>query len=92
MKQLYLIAYDISKNKIRNKVADLLTQYGERINLSVFECMLTVKQKEKIIDELDKLINPKTDSIRIYFICSLCYSKSMVLGRSDPPDDYSVFI
>ena len=92
MKQLYLIAYDISRNKTRNKVADLLAQYGERINLSVFECFLTVKQKERIIEELRKLINPKTDSIRIYFICSKCYSKSIVIGRSDPPEDYSVFI
>ncbi len=92
MKQLYLIAYDISKNRTRNKIADLLAQYGERINLSVFECLLTAKQKEHIIEELHKLINPKTDSIRIYFICSACYSKSIVIGRPDPPEDYSVFI
>ncbi len=92
MKQLYLIAYDISQNKARNKAADLLAQYGERINLSVFECMLTQKQKDQIIDQLEAMINPKTDSIRIYFICNQCYSKSIVLGRSDPPEDYSIFI
>ena len=92
MKNLYLIAYDISSNKMRNKIAELLEQYGERINLSVFECMLSHRQKEEIIDTLGSMINPQTDSIRVYFICKTCYGKSTVIGREEPPGEYYTFI
>ena len=35
---MYVISYDISENKIRNKVAKILEGYGKRIQYSVFEC------------------------------------------------------
>ncbi|NPA44864.1 MAG: CRISPR-associated endonuclease Cas2 [Chlorobi bacterium] len=91
MKNLYLIAYDISKNKIRNKIADTLSQYGERINLSVFECMLTHVQINNLTEKLEEIIE-KTDSIKIYFICSTCYSKSRILGRKEYPGETNIFI
>ena len=92
MKHMHLIAYDITRNKTRNRVAELLEQYGTRINLSVFECMITHRQKQEIIRQISELINPKTDSVRIYFICSACYAKSIIIGRPDPPDQYMVFV
>ena len=33
-----LVAYDISSTRRRNKVVKILSMYGERVNLSVFEC------------------------------------------------------
>ena len=90
-KQLHLIAYDISNNKKRKKISDLLDRYGERINLSVYECMLTDVQKEDIINQL-KVIMDKNDIVKIYFICSTCYSKSIHLGKKEPPKETNVFI
>ncbi len=91
MKNLYLIAYDISNNKKRNKVAELLEQYGERINLSVFECMLTHKQVDELSEKLKQMI-AKTDSIKIYFICKSCYAKSRSIGQRDYPGEINIFI
>lgn len=36
----YLICYDISDNRDRNRVARLLERYGERVQYSVFEVHL----------------------------------------------------
>jgi len=80
MKNLYIIAYDISNNKKRNRMADLLSKWGRRINLSVFECVFTKKQLEKTKEKIESLIDNNTDSVKIYFICKNCYSKSSVLG------------
>ena len=91
MKQLYVIAYDISNNKKRKKISDLLDMYGERINLSVYECMMTATQKENIIEQFNEIID-KNDIVKIYFICSTCYAKSIHLGNKEPPKEINVFI
>lgn len=91
MKQLYLIAYDISNDKKRKKISDILDGCGERINLSVYECMLTEVQKENIIEQFKEIMD-KNDIVKIYFICSACYAKSIHLGRKEPPKETNVFI
>ena len=39
-KKFVVIAYDIVDDKHRTKISKLLEGYGERVNYSVFECML----------------------------------------------------
>jgi CRISPR-associated protein Cas2 len=90
-KQLYLIAYDISNNKKRKKISELLDAYGERINLSVYECMMNQKQKEKVVNQIKDIIS-KNDIVKIYFICSKCFAKSIHLGKKQPPKQTNVFI
>ena len=83
----YLIAYDISNDKRRTKLADLLGAYGERVNYSVFEIELTEAQKEKLLYEIElkKLINKKYDSLRFYHICQNCVPKSFDVGNREEP-------
>lgn len=74
-KRFVVIAYDITENRRRNKVADKVQQYGGRINLSVFECMLTDSQLASLQTEITKLIDSKTDKIAFYTLCMDCYTK-----------------
>jgi len=59
----YAVAYDITDDKEREKIARLLKNYGFRVQKSVFECRLTRKDKQRLIDELEGL-NIKTGSIK----------------------------
>ena len=52
---------------------------GKRINRSVFECMVTDSQYEKLIHELTVRIDSKTDKIVIYRVCLDCYADSCIL-------------
>ncbi len=71
--QRVVIVYDIISNKKRKKISDLLEGYGKRVNRSVFECQFkTQKIREKLTNELLKLLNPKVDSLRIYTVCQNC--------------------
>jgi len=82
----YIIAYDISDNKRRKKVSDILEGYGTRVNYSVFEIQLSTKaQKKSIEKELLKILNPSKDSLRFYHICKNCIDKSWSLGEENPP-------
>jgi len=74
-KHFYVIAYDIADDRRRQKIVKVLEPIGVRINFSVFECMLTPLQVEKVEVELSSLIKSKEDSIAIYPVCKECFSK-----------------
>lgn len=75
-KLFYVIAYDVTDDKRRNKVVKLLSKHGVRSNYSVFECMLTESQFTKIREALRKIINPKEqDRVAYYPICVNCYTR-----------------
>jgi CRISPR-associated protein Cas2 len=77
-----LIVYDIVNDKNRKIVGDLLEEYGTRVNRSVFEC--SVKNKttlSKLQKALEKEIDLKVDSLRMYPICANCMEKAWVAGN-----------
>ena len=72
-----VVAYDISDDKRRNKVARILTRHGKRINNSVFECMFTDVQFKKTKEQIAKLIDRDDDSVAYYPICVGCFTKAV---------------
>jgi CRISPR-associated protein Cas2 len=63
----YLITYDIADDRRREDVATLLSGYGPRVQLSVFEC--DTRSRREITDlraKLRDLIDPVEDQIRLY--------------------------
>jgi CRISPR-associated protein Cas2 len=88
---LILIAYDIALTRRRNKVVKILSEYGERVNLSVFECEFKkLETFEEIKKQLKEIIKPKEDHIRYYFICEECRKKISVQGFGTVSEDQPV--
>lgn len=81
-KQFYVIAYDIVNDRKRNHVSSILEKYGTRVNFSVFECFVTIKQLEDIKGFILKEIDCKTDTVAYYPICLECYSKIEYQGAN----------
>lgn len=65
-KDAYLIAYDISDDRKRLKIMSALLMYGNRVQYSVFEVMLTDSQLQSLISFFNSEIDKRKDSIRIY--------------------------
>jgi CRISPR-associated protein Cas2 len=63
--QLWVIAYDSPSNKRRRKLAKLLEGYGERLQMSVFECRLQPHQLRQL-RQLLACIATAEDSVRIW--------------------------
>lgn len=61
--RLYIVAYDISCPKRWRRIFKLMKGYGEWLQLSVFQCRLTAKQRAELIALLDGIINHKEDHI-----------------------------
>lgn len=66
MKRLYTIAYDIPDDTRRVKLANLLKSYGERVQLSVFECYLDEGLLEDLKARARRLLDLSQDALRIY--------------------------
>jgi CRISPR-associated protein Cas2 len=66
MMLLYLVTYDISNDRRRKKVSDILEGYGRRVQYSVFECRLPREKYREMKDRLMKVVNVEKDGFRIY--------------------------
>ena len=77
-----VISYDISDDRTRRRVANVLADYGKRVQYSVFECRVDAKTLEKIITLL-KPFAEGNDSIRLYQLCDACVKKVVLLGRGE---------
>lgn len=64
-KYLILIIYDIIDNKKRTKFAKYLGGYGNRVQKSAFEAILTQKQYDKLVSGIPSRIASE-DNVRIY--------------------------
>lgn len=64
----YDVAMDDSGQRRLRRVSKICKDYGQRVQYSVFECLvdpaLWVKFRQKLIDEID----PEIDSLRFYFL------------------------
>ncbi len=72
---LVVITYDVSTIKPEGqrrlrRVAKVCKDYGQRVQFSVFECVVDPARwaavRQKLIDEID----PEVDSLRFYFLGS----------------------
>ena len=66
-KSKFLLIYDISDDKRRNKLAKLFESYGRRVQYSAFEFCLDYDKKKKMLNKLND-IAVNEDNIRIYSI------------------------
>lgn len=66
-----LVAYDVSttdadgRRRLRH-VAQTCTNYGQRVQQSVFECTISRAQYEELVDDLTAIIEEDEDSLRVY--------------------------
>ena len=70
---LVLITYDVNtqtpegKRRLR-QVAKKCVDYGQRVQNSVFECIVDAAQCKKLKNSLEKLIDNSKDSLRFYYL------------------------
>lgn len=70
---MVLIAYDVStedpqgQTRLR-RVAKLCESYGQRVQNSVFECLLDPAQFASVRERLRQIIDHRCDSLRFYFL------------------------
>jgi CRISPR-associated protein Cas2 len=64
-----VVSYDIPDDKRRTRVCKMLKNYGAHVQYSVFECYLKRRDYRDMRERLQKLISPRQDNVRFYFLC-----------------------
>jgi len=82
---LVLITYDVNTEspagrKRLRQVAKQCLNYGQRVQNSVFECVLDAAQCALVKHRLEQLIDVKTDSLRFYYLGNNYQSKVEHIG------------
>ena len=70
---LVLITYDVNtedaagRRRLR-QIAKQCVNYGQRVQNSVFECLLDTAQCRLLQTKLQKIMDPEKDSLRFYYL------------------------
>lgn len=88
----YLISYDIKDDKRRTKIAKVLVDIGDRVQYSVFECIIDEKRLAESIYKIKNLILEKEDSVRVYSLCGDCVKKVRIYGTGRISEDEDLII
>lgn len=95
---MVLVTYDVEtltsegRRRLR-KVAKQCVNYGQRVQNSVFECVLEPSQLAELKHRLLELIKPEKDSLRFYYMGSNWSRKVEHYGTKDafnPEEDIIV--
>ncbi|NMA66103.1 MAG: CRISPR-associated endonuclease Cas2 [Clostridiaceae bacterium] len=88
---MILITYDVNtqddagKTRLR-KVAKKCVNYGQRVQNSVFECVIDSTTFVRVRHELEEIIDPEKDSLRYYHLGKNWRRKVTHIGAKETYD------
>ena len=83
-----LVAYDIAETdgvgavRLR-RIAQVCERYGQRVQLSVFECRLSPERLARLIGEVQDVIDRHLDSVLVYRFPGKLADAKVRLGRDE---------
>ena len=87
MKNPVLIVYDISLDKVRNRLAKELLRFGIRTQKSLFEAEVSegeLKELQRIVERYASM--NKDDTVSLYLLTKQNYEKTIRLGATEYPE------
>lgn len=85
-----IIAYDITDDRRRRRLAKALEGCATRVEYSVFETDASRESERRIRRIIEKEASPAEDHVRLYRLCRGCESRTWIWGSGgfvDAPED-----
>lgn len=79
-----LVAYDISDDSVRARCAAMLQAVGDRVQRSVYVCIVDVDGLAELRARIEAIINPDRDCIAYYRQCAACWDEAVAVGQTVP--------
>ena len=88
---LILATYDVNTTtpegrKRLRQIATACLNYGQRVQFSVFECLVGPEQLVLLRRDLLRILNPREDSLRIYMLDEAARQRIEHYGTKPPID------
>jgi len=88
----YLVAYDITDDRTRDRLAKILLDFGKRLQESLFLCEIDPDQKAKLLERAKKVVNPIEDKLHLIPICNQCWENVEAIGIAAKPEDPDYYV
>ncbi len=90
-KMLVLITYDVNTETVAGRkrlrqVAKQCVNYGQRVQNSVFECLLDAAKCREVQHKLEQIIDNGKDSLRFYYLGNNYKNKVVHIGAKESFD------
>mgnify|MGYP001827969673 FL=1 len=92
-KHFIVVAYDIPDDRRRERLHKVLISYGTPVQYSVFECLLEDKELERLKRAVRRVIKPRLDHVRYYYLCGSCQGRvETTAGREVAQDEDAIVV
>ena len=88
----YVICYDISDDRRRERLAGALLDFGKRIQESVFLAHLDDALAARLRERIRKEVDPDFDRVHLFSLCEQCAGKVEALGTAEVPKDQDFYV
>lgn len=88
----YTVAYDITDDRRRNRVAKILQDFGTRVQYSIFECNTDRRALLRLQNRLEKAIDLQADTVIFYHLCAACEKQIERIGQEKGLDTQSYIV
>ena len=94
---LVVVSYDVNVSseggaKRLRKIAKLCENHGQRVQFSVFECLVDPVQWSELKFQLEKSIDNHKDSLRYYFLGANWQRRVEHVGAKEPYDPQGLLL
>ncbi len=80
-----IVAYDVSNDDARARVAARLSRCGIRLQRSVFAVRVPAEELEHLVEDIAGMIDQNHDVMHLFRQCATCDEGAVELGQA-PPD------
>ena len=88
----FVICYDITDDRRRERVAAALLDYGVRVQESVFIATLDETLHGRMVERLGKIVDVGADSVFIFALCRSCGGRVAVIGAAHLPEEQEFYV
>lgn len=94
MSGFVLVAYDITSDRLRSRLFQRLEASLTHVQKSVFEGPVSAADLARIRQAVRDESDPRTDTVRLYHLCSRCRDSTELYGTSllVPRGDEDIFV
>lgn len=84
----YWVCYDIADDRRRQRLSDVLLDFGTRVQESVFQCLIEPSLAEEMLARIRRTIEENSDKVHVLAFCDACAGRVVLYGiarqASDP--------
>ena len=83
----YWICYDVADDRRRQRLSDVLLDFGTRVEQSVFQCLIDPPLAETMLGRIRHTIEEHADKVHVLALCDSCAVRVVTCGLATQASD-----